>query len=259
MKIGILTLYYGDKFKEDTKYGRISLMNYCQKYGYDFIEDDTLVKAHEREIQWTKVLLIQKYLQYKNESNNSYYNYLIWIDADIFIMNPEKTIEGFIDRLMNGKDLMYSKDFGGWVNNGVMFIKNTERILRFFIETWKHTNEICREQGAQDMLWRHNWDNCQTYITITENQREYNPVWHEYEYGQFIMHFPGAGEPQRKPNSLRDMMRMFCPIKMDDDTDETYFERIRWLKEDATRVLKEKRQLCINRGIWKYYFPTELD
>ena len=52
---------------------------------------------------------------------------------------------------------------------------------------------------------------------------------------------------------------MFCPIKMDDDTDETYFERIRWLKEDATRVLKEKRQLCINRGIWKYYFPTELD
>ena len=92
MKIGILTLYYGDKFKEDTKYARITLLNYCKKHNYDFIEDDTLVKVHNREIQWTKILLIQKYLQYKNESNNSYYNYLIWIDADIFIMNPEKTI-----------------------------------------------------------------------------------------------------------------------------------------------------------------------
>ena len=257
MKIAVLTIYSGEKFIEDTKYGRRVLVDYCKKHNYDFIDDSTVTKDHDREIQWSKILLIQKYLKYiKDGEDKPYYDYLVWIDADIFIMNPDITIESIIERLMNNKHIMYSKDFGGWVNNGVIFIKNTKEALDYFVESWNHTTQICREQGSMDYIWRINWNNCQSILEITQNQREYNPVWHEYEYGQFIIHFPGCGEPVRKPNSLKMMMDMFCPIKMDEETEDAYLERIRWLKEDAERELRHKRQLCIQQG-WKY-LPIDL-
>jgi len=251
MKIAILTFYHGEKFKNDTKYGRRVLVNYCKKHNYDFIDDAQSIIDSSREIQWSKILLIQKYLRLKE------YDYLVWIDADIFIMNPEITIESKINRLMNSKHIMYSKDCGGWVNNGVIFIKSTQQALDFFIETWNHTNEICREQGAMDLLYRMNWNNCQSIIEITQDQREYNPMWFEYQYGQFIMHFPGCGEPVRKPNSLKMMMDMFCPIKMDEENEETYEARLKWLRDDAEVDLRHKKQLCIQQG-WKY-LPIDLD
>ena len=172
-------------------------------------------------------------------------------------MNPEITIESKISRLMKDKHIMYSKDCGGWVNNGVIFIKTTQQALDFFIETWNHTNEICREQGAMDLLYRMNWNNCRSIIEITQDQKEYNPMWFEYEYGQFIMHFPGCGEPVRKPNSLKMMMDMFCPVKMDEESEETYESRVKWLSEDAEDDLRNKKQLCIQQG-WKY-LPIDLD
>ena len=258
MKIGVITLSHGEKFKNDIKYARQTLINYCTTHNYDLIEDDSCVKEHDREIQWTKILLIQKYLVYAKEyEKKPYYDYLVWIDADIFIMNQIITIESIIHRLMKNKHIMYSKDFGGWVNNGVVFIKNTPEALDYFIESWNHTTQICREQGAMDYLWRMNWNNCQSILEITQDSREYNPVWHEYQYGQFIMHFPGCGEPNRKPNSLKLMMDMFCPIKMDEETEEKYLERIRWLKEDAEKDLKHLRSLCIQQG-WKY-LPIDLE
>lgn len=257
MKIAVLTMYHGDKFKNDTNYGKLTLVNYCARHGYDLIEDALMVNVHDREIQWTKILIISKYLQ------NKTYDYLVWIDADTIILNPEKTLESFIERLMNGKDIMYSKDFGGWVNNGVIFIKNCQNSIEFFNESWNHTKEICREQGAMDMLWRTNWNNCQSWIEITQDQTEYNPVWFEYKYGIFLMHFPGAGEPNRLPNSLLRMMDMFTPLKLEGDnghlldTEESYQERLRWLREDAETDLKEKKHRCIQQG-WKY-FPIELE
>ena len=264
MKNAIITMYHGEKFKNDTKYARQTLINYCLKHGYDFIEDESLTSEHDREIQWTKILLVQKYLQYKKEDKDkNYYDYLVWVDADIIILNPEKTIESFIDRLMNGKEIMYSKDPFGWVNNGVIFIKNTKKVLDFFTESWNHTNEICREQGSMDMLYRLNWNDCRSYIQITDDPKEYNPVWFMYEYGMFLMHFPGSGEPNRPYNSLLRMLDMFTPIKLNGDnghlldTEESYQERLRWLREDAEKDLKYKKQLCIQQG-WKY-FPLDLE
>jgi len=253
MRIAILSLYSGDKFKRDTTYGKQTIINYSEIHGYDFLYDnEDIIKEHDREIQWTKILIIQKYL--KEEYN---YDYLVWIDADIVILNPQKTLESFISRLMNNRDIMYSKDFGGWVNNGVIFIKNTPFSHEYFKEVWNYTNEICREQGAMDLLYRMNWKESQEHMQITEDPKEYNPVWFQYEYGIFLMHFPGCGEPNRKANSLKIMMDMFTPIKMEEDTDETYQKRLKWLKEEAETELKYKKQLCIQQG-WKY-LPIDLD
>ena len=83
MKIGVITLATGEKFLYDIKYGRITLENYCRKHTYDLLEDNSLIKEHDREIQWTKILLIQKFLELNT------YDYIVWIDADTIILNQE--------------------------------------------------------------------------------------------------------------------------------------------------------------------------
>ena len=35
--------------------------------------------------------------------------------------------------------------------------------------------------------------------------------------------------------TLKTVMNKFCPIKKEEDTEETYKERLRWLKEDSRR------------------------
>lgn len=250
MKIAVLTFYKGEKFIEDTKYAKKVLINYCNKYNYDFYDSIDDVINYDREIQWSKILMILKYLKLFK------YDYIVWIDADIFIMNYNIRLESFIYRLMNDKHIMYSSDYGNWVNNGVIFIKNSKESIDFFEESWNHTNQICREQGAMDYLYRINWNNCQNIISITQDPTEYNPMWFQYRYGIFIMHFPGCNESFRKPNSLKLMFDMFCPIKMDEETEEVYLNRLYWLKYTAEKDLKYKKQLCIMNG--NKYLPIDL-
>jgi len=228
MKIAIGSLSIGEKYKNDTKYGRLTKINYCKKWGYDFIEDSSNTDK-SRPLQWSKIKLILKYL--------SDYDYFVWIDADTLIMNQEISIESFIVRLMvpENKELIYSKEYS-WVNTGVMFIKNTDFMNNFFKESWRHPNLICLDQGAIDMLWRTNWRLCQSKINIVE-QTEFNSGWYNWEWGQFLIHFPGCGESGRKPNSLRRMMEMFCPLKMSEEVDEEYQKRLLWLHRDT---LKER-------------------
>lgn len=251
MKIAVLTFYKGEKFISDTKYARKVLLNYCNKYNYDFYDNIDDIINYDREIQWNKILMILKYL------NLFKYDYLVWIDADIFIMNDKIPLESFIYRLMNDKHIMYSQDSGNWVNNGVIFIKNTIDSINFFKETWNHTDQICREQGSMDYLYRINWNNCKDIIQITEDETEYNPMWFQYKYGQFIMHFPGCNEPFRKPNSLKLMLDMFCPIKMDEESIETYHKRLYWLRYNAESELRHKKELCIKNGF--KYLPIDLE
>ena len=68
MKIAVLSLYSGYKFKEDTKYGKNTIENYCNMHGYDFLyNNEEIITEHEREIQWTKT---DKTCQYKNTCDN---------------------------------------------------------------------------------------------------------------------------------------------------------------------------------------------
>lgn len=259
MKIGIITLATGEKFIRDIKYGRKTLENYCTLHGYNLLEDLSLVDIHDREIQWTKIPLILKYLSISPDE----YDYLVWIDADTIIMNQTIKVETIMDRLMGDKLIMYSKDFGNWINNGVIFIKNDPMVVDFFTETWNHPNEICREQGAMDKLYRMNWKGCRNIIQVTDDPCEYNPVWFQYKPDQFLMHFPGCGEPCRKPNSLLYMMDMFMPLKMngDDehfkDTDGTHSQRLQWLSNYAEADVRQLKARCDAQGF--KYLPNELN
>lgn len=244
MKIALGTLAIGGEYKNKVKYGQKVKKLYCEKYDYDYIDDESVV-VHDRPYEWSKIKLVLKYL--KN------YDFFVWMDADLHIMNFDKKLEDFIDIMKNDQDLMYAND-GYWVNNGVMFIRNTRFIHEVFEECWKHTGHICNEQGALDYLYRINWKNCAKKYVIKPGKL-FNCWWFEYEWGDFIVHFPGSKEPGRQKNGLKRMMDMFCPIRMDEESMENYEKRIDWLKNNASTELKEMKIICNQRGL---YFPLDM-
>jgi hypothetical protein len=219
IKIGIVSLAVGEKFREDVKYGIRTKVKYCEKYGYDFIEDDSNTD-HTRHLAWSKIPVILAYLEK--------YDYLVWMDADTIITNDDKKMEWFIREYMGDKELMYVES-KQWVNTGVMFIKSTDYMREFMSESWNHTDKICWEQGAIDYLWRINWRNCRSKIMLVPDQRTFNSSWEQWRPSQFLVHFPGCGEPNRPVECLKRMMSMFCVLKKDDECYDEYIKRMDWL------------------------------
>lgn len=225
----------GDKFREDVKYGIRSKVEYCKRHGYDFIQDDSKTD-YTRHLAWSKIPAILEYLPK--------YDYLVWIDADTLIMNPEKKLEDFISKLMLDNQLMYVASLN-WVNTGVMFIKNTQFMKAFMAQSWHHTDQICWEQGAIDLLYRTDWLGCQKVIKVIPDQTEFNSLWHQFKWGQFLVHFPGCGEKGRPENCLKRMMDMFCTLKMDEESWETYLKRL-----ETLRTVDFSQEYAKN---WKYF------
>lgn len=225
-KICVLSLAVGDQFRYTVRYGIQTRIEYCNKHKYDYIEDESVVDW-SRPLQWAKILLILKYLPE--------YDYVVWIDADTLIMNPEVRLEERIDRLLGPeKEVMYTTGHS-WVNNGIIFVKNTQFMREYFQEVYNHTDQVCREQGSMDYLWRENWKNCREKVVVVENQREFNSFWDNYEWGDFIIHFPGCGEPNRPERCLERMMRMYCPIRMVEDDEKTLEYRLNWLRKNHAK------------------------
>jgi hypothetical protein len=248
MKIAVCSLSVGENYRNITQYGIDTRRNYCEKHGYTFIEEESAVDW-TRHLAWSKIPLILKHL--------SSYDFLVWMDADSFVMNDTYKLEDFITRLLGDKDLMYTTGHN-WVNTGVFFVKNTPFMKLFFQEAYKHTDQICWEQGAIDYLWRINWNNCKEKIIIVQNQVEFNSFWDLFSWGQFILHFPGCGEPNRPKESLRRMMNMFCPVKMDEDTKETFEFRLEWLKNEAEKDLKKAKKYGTYIPLFVHEIPGDI-
>lgn len=225
MKIGICFMSIGDEYKQRTKYSRQNKILYSEKYGYDFIEDESVYDGGEKGIPWYKLLLILKYLDK--------YDYIVWMDADLLIMNNEIKLEDIISKYSE-----YSIICGScsrMINTGMLFVKNNDFSKQFLVDVFNNVYDPAGdpyeryhnwEQGSFINLWDRNHLECQTHIKVTE-PREMNSFWVNFHYGDFILH--GAGI---RGGLLDYFLNKCMPDKMDIDTDETYKERIRYLKED---------------------------
>ena len=232
LRIGICTLSIGEQYKEYTKYSRQNKILYCEKNGYELIEDDKMYNS-EKPIPWSKLLLIQKYL--------SNFDYLVWIDADIYIMNKDVKLETLIEKYKD-YDIICGSDWK-MANTGVLIVKNTD-FSKIFLDK-VYTNEydpkadpndryLNWEQGSFINLMDRNILNCGTKIKVT-NPTEINSYWFNYFPGHFILHFAGV-----RGELLGYLMRDYCPDRIPDDTDKTYKERMDWLAGPVREHLDEK-------------------
>jgi hypothetical protein len=131
MKIGICSLTIGEKYKETTKWTTQNKINYCAKHNYTFIDDESIYDA-SKPIPFSKLLLLKKYLKD--------FDYLVWIDADILIMNNNITIESFIERYKN-YDQITGSDWK-MQNTGVWIVKNTDFSFSFLQAVWDNEYDI---------------------------------------------------------------------------------------------------------------------
>ena len=188
LKIGVCYMSIGENYKDATKYSYINIQLYCKKYNYTFIEDDS-VYDDSRPIAWSKILLILKYLPE--------YDYIIWIDADILIMNNQITLESFIEKYKEFDIICGSCP--RMANTGFLFIKNSDFSNQFLKDVFYNVydpesdpNEryMNWEQGSFINLYDKNHLESQSKIKVTK-YRELNSYWRQYNDGDFTIH--GAG------------------------------------------------------------------
>jgi hypothetical protein len=229
MKIGLCYLSIGEKYKEKTKWGRINKINYCKKHNYTFIEDDNIYDKN-KTIPWSKIHLLLKYI---ND-----YDYLVWMDADLLIMNNDITLESYIEKY-NNYDQIIGSD---WImpNTGCWFIKNTEWSKQFLNQVLineynssEHSDGRWNnhEQGSVINLYDRNILSSQEKIKITY-PTEFNCYWFNYYPGHFILHFAGSNGAELVEN----LLITHYPEKLIDEnnicyeTDDSYNNRMHFLK-----------------------------
>ena len=154
----------GEDYKRYTKYSRETTISYCKKYNFDFIEDEEVYNK-DKPIPWSKLLLLLKYIDN--------YDYIIWIDADILIMNHDISFEDIIKKYEEYDIVCGSNE--RMINTGILIVKNTDFTKTFLKMVYENEynhledpNERYQnwEQGSFINLWDKNYLNCQTKIKV---------------------------------------------------------------------------------------------
>jgi len=145
-KIAIISLYTPE-IADYAKYSEQSIKDYCEKQGYTFyIYREKLEK--ESNPNWSKA---QALLNHIDD-----HEYIIWMDSDTLIFNPEKTLESIIQKASR-KFILATKDIGdnSMLNSGVLFFKS-HQYTKNLIKTWRDfkgdKSSLYASGGDQEIL-----------------------------------------------------------------------------------------------------------
>lgn len=228
--IALCTLVIGEEFREVTKYSLRTKIDYCVQHHLDLIVDSSFYDP-SRPPAWSKIRLMEHYLHD--------YDYLWWIDADTYIMNPTTPPGHFIinNRLYNDKEMVVSHDWK-MINTGVWIVKNTPFSHQFLRQIYQQEHLVEHgnwEQTAFIELYEKNVSNAQDRIHNIYHL-DFNSYWFNYEWGHFLIHFCGC----RKLPALRLMMDSYCPVQREGESQEVYQARLHWIQHDSQREAQEK-------------------
>jgi hypothetical protein len=171
---------------------------YAKMHEYDMIfVTETLDTT--RPMAWSKILAVQRYLPR--------YNWLLFLDIDTLIMNPDIRLEDIAD---DDYDQVIGADHNG-INSGVWFIKNTRWMRWFLTELWAQEDLVRGnyvfhyEQRAfhhlfQTIVWSKNvgtrkepYDGAEDVRKRSKvvNQCVFNSLLPWYVNGDFVVHLAG--------------------------------------------------------------------
>ena len=126
-KIAIVSLYTKE-ISDYAIYSEKSIKEYCEKQGYTFyIYRESL--NHQAFPNWSKAQALL------NHIDN--HEYIIWIDSDTLIFNPEKTFESIIQKAPK-KFILATKDIGNnsMLNSGILLFKS-HQYTKNLIKRWR--------------------------------------------------------------------------------------------------------------------------
>jgi hypothetical protein len=225
IKVTVCTLYMGDKYTDETVYyGQKTIKDYCEKHNYTYVVERELIEK-DLPPHWSKLALIKKLL------NTSEDDYIVWLDADIMIMNQDIKIEDLIKDYMDGKDFLLCRDISKEINTGVWIVKNTEyssSILELNLALPELRYRGYEDQDVFNQIYNRNLLQLQekSVILPTEKQNIMNCCVGLYHWGDFLIHFFSLSKP-----GLTDAFANYYPDKKDGELDYNYYQRLKWLQE----------------------------
>jgi hypothetical protein len=237
MKIAVCSLYIQPWYREVTKYGKRSMEKYCEKNGYDFIyeTEDTEDGVYDgkRDYPWYKIQLLLKVLKNKD------YDFVVWNNADSMIINYDKKLESFIDKDLCHKDILVARDWNSTLNTGTVFVRNCLYSCLLLRMIWENTpsNKNLHEQSSLSDIYTRNDFFAQDRIVVLplHRQNDFLSYWYSYSPSNcFIIH---ATRCSHDIPGFIFTMDMFCTLKMDEETDEQYKDRLDWL--NSSRCLED--------------------
>ena len=114
---------------------------YAKQYGYTVINANDLIDK-SRPAAWSKLIAMETHLA----SNK--FDYILYIDMDVIIMNPSIQLESFI---VPGKDLTMTQDWNG-LNSGVWLAKNSEW-TRWFLHTAWEQKQLVQKKSPEGISY----------------------------------------------------------------------------------------------------------
>lgn len=145
-KIAIVSLYTKE-ISEFAIYSEKNIKDYCEKQGYSFyVYRESLDK--NASPNWSKS---QALLNHIDD-----HDYIVWMDSDTLIFNPEKKLESIIEKAPK-KFILATKDIGDhcMLNSGVLFFKS-HQYTKNLITKWRDFNgdksSLYASGGDQEIL-----------------------------------------------------------------------------------------------------------
>jgi hypothetical protein len=145
-KIAVISLYTKE-ISEFAVYSEKSIKDYCEKQGYSFyVYRESLDKNGSPN--WSKS---QALLNHIDD-----HDYIVWMDSDTLIFNPEKKLESIIEKAPK-KFILATKDIGDhcMLNSGVLFFKS-HQYTKNLIAKWRDFNgdksSLYASGGDQEIL-----------------------------------------------------------------------------------------------------------
>lgn len=114
---------------------------YAKQYGYTVINANDLIDK-SRPPAWSKLIAMENHLA----SNK--FDYILYIDMDVIIMNPSIQLESFI---VPGKDLTMTQDWNG-LNSGVWLARNSEW-TRWFLTTAFEQKQLVQKKSPEGISY----------------------------------------------------------------------------------------------------------
>lgn len=139
MKFAVCSLAIGEAYRQTVRLCVASQEAHAKQHGYTRITDESAYDA-TRAHSWSKIPLFRKYL--------GKYDYLVWIDADVLIMNQDRKIEEFIRLLPDSKFLLIGRDVNN-LNAGIFVMKNCPLAHEFLEDVWNKTQYLNHEWWEQ--------------------------------------------------------------------------------------------------------------
>jgi hypothetical protein len=119
--------YYTNEVAELAKLTATNIKAYCNIHGYNHVED---TKTYHSKNTFDTLKHNSKFDSIR--ANLKDCDYLLWLDADILIMNPDIEIESFISSEASIIQSMYADVAGktNYFHNGFMLFKNDDKAHR---------------------------------------------------------------------------------------------------------------------------------